>query len=53
MTEPDRRFRLLRYFSIHSAVVTALAAIGMIFIYEIHERAGVLDAAEQQNVALA
>lgn len=47
------RFRLLRQFSIQSAVVTALAALVMIYIYERHESAAVLEMAEQQNVALA
>jgi diguanylate cyclase (GGDEF)-like protein len=48
-----RRFRLLRHFSIQSALVTAFAAVVMIFIYERHERGSVIEAAERQNVQLA
>lgn len=47
------RFRLLRHFSIQSAIVTALAACLMIFIYERHERGSIIEAAELQNVGLA
>lgn len=47
------RFRLLRHFSIQSAIVTVLAACLMIFIYERHESGSIVEAAELQNVGLA
>ena len=53
MSHCSGRFRLLRQFSVQSALVTVIAALAMVLIYERHERTAILEAAERQNVALA
>jgi diguanylate cyclase (GGDEF)-like protein len=53
MPSSNAQFRLQRYFSLTSAIVTTLMTLAVVFVYQTHQTATLLRTAEDQNVALA
>jgi signal transduction histidine kinase len=53
MASPNSRFRLLRHFSLASAIAMALMTLSIVFVYQSHQSAVYLRTAEDQNVVLA
>jgi diguanylate cyclase (GGDEF)-like protein len=53
MSGSNAQFRLQRYFSLTSAIVTLLMTLAVVFVYQSHQTATLLRTAEDQNVALA
>ncbi len=53
MANSDLQFKLQRYFSLTSAIITALMTLAVVLVYLWHQTATLLRIAEDQNVALA